>query len=161
MALDLVNKDMSTGQIVLSTYDIAENAVRVTGTVDIDPDGLATEAKQDDIIDAIEALEGDTSLSPVGTPVYSSYLSTPVTTAAYVQLVASTPADVKQIEIFDSSGQSLYLATGAALSEANKILVIPGGNGRIPFVIPAGTRLSLKALTANAVAGYITINFYA
>ena len=93
-------------------------------------------------------------------PIYNQYLSSPVTTSAYVQLVASTASVSNMIEIFDSSGQSMILGVGAAGSEVIQLYTLPGGNGQVPLLIPAGSRVAIKALTANATSGYITINFY-
>lgn len=92
--------------------------------------------------------------------VRNDYTSTSVTTSAYVQLVASLAAACTEIEVFDSSGQTLVLATGASSSEVDKIYIIPGGNGRIPLAIAAATRVSIKAVSATASAGEIVINFY-
>lgn len=92
--------------------------------------------------------------------VRNSYSSTSVTTSAYVQLVASVASAVKEIEIFDSSGESLVLALGASGSESDKVYVFPGGNGRIPMQIAVGQRLSIKAVSANATSGELLINFY-
>lgn len=92
--------------------------------------------------------------------VRNDYTSTSVTTSAYVQLVASLAAACTEIEIFDSSGSTLVLATGAAASESDKVYVTPGGNGRIPLAIAASTRISIKAVSANASVGEIVINFY-
>lgn len=90
----------------------------------------------------------------------NDYTITPVTTGAYVQLIASMPAAVKEVEIFDSSGETLVLAIGGAGSEVNKVYIFPGGNGRIPLQIAATTRLSVKAVSNNATSGELTINFY-
>lgn len=92
--------------------------------------------------------------------VRNDYTSTSVTTSAYVQLVASLTSACTEIEIFDSSGQTLVLATGASSSEVEKIYITPGGNGRIPLAIAASTRVSIKAVSATASAGEIVINFY-
>lgn len=88
------------------------------------------------------------------------YSSTNVTTGAYVQLVASLGSAVNEVEIFDSSGETLVLATGGAGSEVDQAFVFPGGNGRIPLAIAASTRVSIKAVSATANAGEIAINFY-
>lgn len=93
-------------------------------------------------------------------PVRNDYTSVNVTTAAYVQLVASTTSATSEIEIFDSSGQTLKLAVGAAASEVDQIIIFPGGNGRIPLKIPASSRVSVKALSATASLGEIDVNFY-
>lgn len=100
--------------------------------------------------------------SPVGRvkandPVYNNYASTSVTTAAYVQLIASTSGVTNRISIFDSSGQPMILATGAAASEVNQLYVPPGG-GEFDLAIPAGTRISIKALVATASSGFLLIN---
>ena len=88
------------------------------------------------------------------------YASTSVSTAAYTQVIASTAAEADVVEIFDSSGQVLVLATGAAGSEADKFYIFPGGNGRVPLLIPAGTRIAIKAIDGNATAGQFLINLY-
>jgi hypothetical protein len=98
--------------------------------------------------------------SAKGEFVRSDYTVTPVTTAAYTQLIASTASAYSAIEIFDSSGQTLKLAIGAAASEVDQFIIFPGGNGRIPFTLATGQRISIKALSATANVGEIDINFY-
>lgn len=102
----------------------------------------------------------DIGYSSANAPVNNVYSSTNITTAAYVQLVASLTNDCQEIEIFDSSGQALYLATGGSGSEVNQIIITPGGNGRVKLRIAAGTRISAKAITATANSGSLYINFY-
>jgi hypothetical protein len=89
----------------------------------------------------------------------NDYSSTNVTTAAYVELIASTSNAYKEIEIFDSSGQTLKLAFGAAASEVDKMLIFPGGNSTVRLAVPAATRISIKAVSATASVGEISINF--
>ena len=90
----------------------------------------------------------------------NDYSSTAVTTAAYIQVLASTSAEANKIEIFDSSGQTLVLAFGAVGVEVDQIYIIPGGNGQVALHIPASTRLSVKAVSANATSGELTCNTY-
>ena len=90
----------------------------------------------------------------------NDYGTTPVTTAAYVQLIASTSAVSSLCELFDSSGQTLVLALGAVGSEVNQFYINPGGNGQVSLNIPVGSRVSIKAVTASATAGYINLNLY-
>jgi len=96
----------------------------------------------------------------VVTTIRNDYTSGNVTTGAWVQLVASTGAEVAELEIFDSSGQTLEIGTGAAASEARLILLFPGGNGRVCVHIPAATRVSVRAVSALASVGELNINFY-
>lgn len=87
------------------------------------------------------------------------YTVTSVTTGAYVQLKASLAAAVKEVQIFDSSGQTLVLAVGGAGSEVDRFYIIPGGNGRLPVTIAASSRVAIKAVSATANAGEIAVNF--
>jgi hypothetical protein len=96
----------------------------------------------------------------VVTTLRRDYASASVTTGAWVQLVASLGSEVTELEIFDSSGQTLELGIGAAASETRLILVFPGGNGRVPVSIASGTRISLRAVSATADVGELDINFY-
>lgn len=89
------------------------------------------------------------------------YSVTPVFTISWVELLSSVGlTDVKEIEIFDSSGETLQLGVGANGSEISKIYVFPGGNGRIPLQIDAGERLAVKSVSGNAISGEIIINLY-
>lgn len=91
-------------------------------------------------------------------PVYNDYTSTSVTTSAYVQLVASTSNAINNVHIFDSSGQAMILAIGAAGSEVDTLFVPPGGD-TYNLNIPASSRISYKAKTANATSGYLLMSF--
>lgn len=91
-------------------------------------------------------------------PTFNNYTITPVTTSAYVVVVTSLTTDCNHLSIFDSSGQSMILGVGAPGSEVIQLYVQPGG-GEYKLFIPAGSRVAYKALTANATAGYVTINF--
>lgn len=96
----------------------------------------------------------------VVTTVRNDYSSVNVTTGAWVQLVASLSATVNMIEIFDSSGQTLEIGTGAVASETRLIILTPGGNGQVPVTIASGTRVSIRAISATASSGELDINFY-
>jgi hypothetical protein len=88
------------------------------------------------------------------------YSSTSVLTSAYTQVLASTSSAISEVEIFDSSGNTMILATGAPSSEGEVLYIVPGGNGRVPVKIASGTRVAIKALSGNATSGEIVINFY-
>lgn len=94
------------------------------------------------------------------TPTFNDYTATNVTTAAYVQLIASTTSTTNLVEVFDSSGQTMILAVGGSGSEVDQFFIFPGGNGDVPLAIPAGSRISIKAKTATANVGYIALNLY-
>jgi len=90
--------------------------------------------------------------------VYSPYTTTPVTTAAYVQIVASTSAIVNWLSIFDSSGSAMILAVGASGSEVPQLYLPPGGMTEgYPLYIPSGSRIAYKALDNNASSGELII----
>lgn len=74
-----------------------------------------------------------------------------VTSGAWVQLIASTAAEAQGLTVFDSSGYSLELGVGPAASEVRKLIIPPGGlNGFIPLRIPAGSRVSIRAINTTA-----------
>lgn len=87
-----------------------------------------------------------------------SYASTNVTTSAYVTLVASTPSSSK-LQITDTSGQLLKFAIGAAGSEVDVCTCAVSGTVIVPFYIPAGQRLSIRAVNASATTGYNAVSF--
>ena len=88
------------------------------------------------------------------------YSITPVTSAGYTELIASTPGPATEVEVFDSSGRTLKLAFGAAGFEVDQFYIFPGGNGSVPLDVPAGTRLSIEAVSISASAGEIDVNLY-
>lgn len=91
----------------------------------------------------------------------NDYSSVNVTTGAFVSL-GTVSAAVSEIEIFDSSGQTLEIGVDPAGGTAfvSKSYIFPGGNGRIPLVIASGSSVGIKAVSASATAGEIDINLY-
>lgn len=83
-------------------------------------------------------------------------------TAGYTELVsaAQNTQNVNQIEIFDSSGNTALLSTGAAASEVVLLQVTPGGNGAIAVRVDGGTRLTIKPLVTPPINTEFTVNFY-
>jgi hypothetical protein len=154
-------KDAVSTEVSLDTVAPANSTP--LPVINLNPDGtevgFATEAKQDTQITQLASLRAGKSIA--NAPYRNVYSSVNVTTGAYVTAIASLSNTCSEIEIFDSSGETLKLAIGAAASEVDQILIFPGGNGRIPLAIPAGTRISLRAVSANATVGEISINFYA
>lgn len=89
-----------------------------------------------------------------------SYSSTNVTTGAYVTQWASTPTSASHIQICDTSGHVLKIAVGAAGSEFDIATVQVSGCVVVPIYVAPGTRLSLKAIDANATTGYNTLAIF-
>ncbi len=170
MALDLSNKPYDVGQIFKSVWDPTSNTIQVSGTVDVDPDGLATAALQQSILDELEAqtvvleeIEVNTASSGGGSVVefdQYDYAAVPVTTLAYTEIIAATTAEATSVNIFDSSGQSLYIAFGEAGLEVDQMIIVPGGNGTVSLAIPAATRVSVKAISDDADAGELILNLF-
>lgn len=97
-------------------------------------------------------------------PVYSIYVSaagTNITTAAYLQLDAAMDSSCSDLEVFNSTASTVFLATGAAASEQNIPYNFGPGSGfsyKIHMPIVKGVRLSARALTANATTGFFIVN---
>lgn len=146
------------GTISVANFPSNQN-VTVTGSAL--PIGAATEAKQD--VSNTYLYNLNTALTVGKSAVFhvrNDYVSTPVTSAAYFELVASTPDIVNQLYIFDSSGQTLHFATGGAGSEVDQMFIVPGGNDIVNLGIAAGTRISIKAVATSATAGEIDVNAF-
>lgn len=86
--------------------------------------------------------------------------STNITSAAYVQLFASTTAAVSWVSIFNGSGSILELATGGSGSEVVQLVVPPGGI-EARLAIAASTRVAVRrypAVSTDMTSGFFTIN---
>lgn len=122
--------------------------IRTVGS--ISAPGLASEATQLDVLAAVTASSGVRTLV---NKIYLDYSSSPVTNAAYTQLIASTSATINHLTLMDTGGYAMILAFGAVGFEVDKVYVPPGGfNGEVHFPIPSGTRISVKCLQATAGA---------
>lgn len=77
------------------------------------------------------------------------------------QVVASTAAATKKLQLLDTTGAFIGVYTGAALSEVLQFVMGPGSDQTIEHSIPAGTRISLKRLdsTTAVSSGIVAINF--
>ncbi len=141
-------------------------AQRLTSLIALFPVSIGQKAAAGSLSVVLASDQGSVPVVSVGksavNKVRNDYTSTSVTTAAYVQLLSAAQFTTActEVEIFDSSGQTLLLATGGAGSEADQVYIIPGGNGRIPLAIAASTRISVKAVSATASVGELVVNFY-
>ncbi len=104
--------------------------------------------------------------NPVGKLLYTVVSATPATaisTTAYTEITAATPVAFDALEVYNSTGALLILATGAVGSEVDMpMYLMPGSQ---PHIIPLnkrkGTRLSVKAVdVAASDDGYIAVNLY-
>lgn len=77
------------------------------------------------------------------------------------QVVASTAAATKKLQLLDTTGAFIGVYTGAALSEVLQFVMGPGSDQTIEHSIPAATRISLKRLdsTSAVSSGIVAINF--
>lgn len=160
--------DPATGEIPASITLPAEgvpgtpvptDALYVAGTDGTNLRGLKTDTSGELQVDVLTL---PTPASPTGRSyadsVRNDYASVNVTTGAWVQLIASTAATINNLTVFDSCGQTLEIGTGAALSETRKLIVPPGGiDGIVPLAIAAGTRVSIRAISATCSSGEIDI----
>lgn len=88
-----------------------------------------------------------------------SYASTNVTTGAYVTLVSSSPISTSQLELCDTSGKVVKVATGAAGYEKDIATFQVSGCVVVPYYVPASSRISLEAATEAATSGYGVLSF--
>lgn len=93
---------------------------------------------------------------------------------AWTQLVASCPFDTMWVMLEVQGGASEYLIDVGIGPVGSEVAVLPqigfsgvvGGTSHvnsysIPFTIPMGERISIRAMTSNAVAQNLIVNLYA
>lgn len=133
----------------------------IPAVVTLSGSGLATESKQDDIISALGSglsLVDEIDTTPV---LDTSVTNIPASSGNPVQIVASLAGNVKKIYPIDDIGEYIGLYTGAALSESLACILPLGGGPVIEVSIPAGTRISLRAMENTAISlGKIALNFF-
>lgn len=82
----------------------------------------------------------------------------PVDITAWEEVIDSTAAAINALQVFDSSGQVMELGIGAAAAETRFLLVPRGGiDGTIPVHIPAGSRISVRAVSDDAEGGELVL----
>ena len=123
------------------------------------PNGAATSNNQSTMITSLASI--DSKLTPLSSKtivdkVRWNYATTSVTTLTLTTVLNSLSGAVTECDIFDSSGQTLYFAP----STGGSVIVVPGGNGKVPIVLPATTGIALQAISANATAGEFDLNCY-
>ena len=85
------------------------------------------------------------------------YVASPVTVAAWVQLIASTSASIREWDIFSPTGETLELGVGAGGAETRFALVAPGG-ATFSHSLAAGSRVSIRAVSGTANTGRLVLN---
>lgn len=96
----------------------------------------------------------------VGTPINNDNTGTTITSGAYVQLTASLSAACSAIEVQNTSTKIIQIAVGGSGAEVVKYVIAPGVNSVIiPIEIKKASRLTAKAVTADATTGALVINF--
>lgn len=88
-----------------------------------------------------------------------AYASTTVTTGAYFTLLNSTPFTVSKLQVCDTSGQVLKIASGIAGSELDLFTTTVSSCVIVPIYLLAGQRLSIKSISASASTGFNTVSF--
>lgn len=94
--------------------------------------------------------------------VYRSYTGGgAVTTGAWVQLIAATAAAITALFVDDTGGQVMEIGVGVAASETRVHLIPRGGLSSLsPLAIPAGSRVSIRAVSATANSGELVITAF-
>jgi hypothetical protein len=88
-----------------------------------------------------------------------AFASTNVTSGAWVELLSDVGATaIKRVQVFMSQGNALELGFGAAAAEVSQMFIFPGGNEVFEMDIPAGTRLSVRAVSSTASTGELLVN---
>jgi hypothetical protein len=101
---------------------------------------------------------GAVAATTIKETVYIDYAMAPITTADWTEIIVATSDLIKDWSVFDSSGEVMELGVGALGAEARFALVQPGGGDPFKHQLPAGSRISIRAVTANVNDGLLVIN---
>lgn len=82
-----------------------------------------------------------------------SYSSTNVGTSSYVSL-GTVPYSVSKIQVCDTSGELIKVASGASGAQVDLYTVQVSGCVIVPQYIVGGTALWLKSINSSASTGY-------
>lgn len=89
-----------------------------------------------------------------------NYAGGSVTTGAYTEILsaAANTAASTRLLVFDGSGQVMKIATGALGAEVDQFYISPGGwDAPVEISIASGVRVSVRAVSDTASAGYLVI----
>lgn len=76
----------------------------------------------------------------------------------WLEVIASTSAEARRVQIFDAAGYAFEWGVGAAASEVTKFLSGAGSNEPTDIEIPAGSRLAVRTAEAGPYSGTIIVN---
>lgn len=155
-----VNADGSVNVNVTAALPAGTNTIGDVGVTNL-PATVATNAGAADA-STLRVVVADDSPLPSGRSYADSfvldYSLSNVTSGAWVEVDASTAADINMLTIFSSCGNPIELGVGAASSEARILIIPPGGlDAPVPLAIPAGSRLAVKALASSCTSGNLLI----
>lgn len=86
--------------------------------------------------------------------------STNIDDSAYVELVASTPNAIAELEFINKTGLPMSVGLGASGSEVHQFYIGSDGLTRQQIPIPLGSRISLKTIDGTADAGWVLLNAF-
>jgi hypothetical protein len=141
---------------------VIDQDVIVTNAVDVD---LSQGAGTTDASTLRVVIATDQTNLPVAAGAYSKSntpirlltSSTNIPFATYLEVVSSTSLLANAVHFFNGTGFSVILAFGSSGSEVDQFIFPPSGDV-VPLRVPAGTRLTLKAFTADITTGEVVIN---
>ena len=87
-----------------------------------------------------------------------------ISTGSWTEVSTSVPKASSMVEIFNSTGATLAVSTGAAAQESHHVLpytVLQGGSSiLVPLEITANNRLSVKSLDNASTSGVLVLNLF-
>ena len=161
-----VARSTRASEATLSTLNgkvttVDTNNVVVTSSVL--PTGGATSANQTTTNTRLQNIEDQTARLQVLASNYISYASSnlPGNASSPLELLASTPAAIRKLQVFDTAGVPFEILTGAAAAEVRLCVCGPGTDQTVEVNIAALERVSVRRLdsASNATLGDISINF--
>jgi hypothetical protein len=164
--LSTVATEVTAAAILADTANIDTNITTLAGWDTGSGSVTANTQRVELTTESLAALENVTVTIDPLTVVDTTYTDAsssniPGNAAAPLQLIGSTPSDIKKIQVADTTGAFLEIMTGAAASETRVALVGPGSDQTLELDITSGTRVSVRRVDDAAAisVGSLAINY--
>lgn len=152
-----VNADGSINTVVTATNLDIRDLTHVSDSVKVGDGTDLLAVNTDGSINV--SVNAESVVDLLDTPILAGS-SINASAGALVQVVASTAAITKKIQVSDTTGDFLGWYTGAAASEVLRAITGPGFDGILPFSFAASTRVTVRGMQATVSgAGFVSVNF--
>ncbi len=154
-------------QVIQQSFDEGAQAIRVTGGTSGGVQAISGEVSivgqplEVELVNQPIGVSGEvlvTSLDLIGTfEIDSGDIQASV--GDYFTISAGLSDPVKKLTVYDTTGFTMHVGTGASGAETLRLIMGPGCDQTFDIEIPASTRIAIRAASAAPSGGSVIFNF--